>query len=116
AGIVALLEDSEAGLAMADLAENAIPLGWSTCYRPVKVTRQALESMLRVQGPATAKLQIDEASPGARELAQALDGKVEGGYYDALSLCVYQAKEDDDFRSSDDVTIVMNYDPPDWMK
>src|SRR5215472_15153395 len=36
AGIVALIEDSEAGVAMADMAENAIPLGWSTCYRPVE--------------------------------------------------------------------------------
>jgi hypothetical protein len=47
------------------------------------------------EGPATAKLQIDEASPGARELAQALDAKIEGGYYDALALAVFQAGEDD---------------------
>jgi hypothetical protein len=32
--------------------------------------------------------------------------------YDALALCVYQAKEDDDFRS-DDVTVITNR-PPDW--
>ena len=57
---------------------------------------------------ATAKLQIDEASPGARELAQALDAKIEGSYYDALGLCVYQAKEDDDFRS-DDVKVITNW-------
>jgi hypothetical protein len=43
--------------------------------------------------------------PGARELAQALDAKVEGGYYDALALCVYQAKEDDDFRG-DDIKVI----------
>jgi hypothetical protein len=32
--------------------------------------------------------------------------------YDGLALCVYQAKEDDDFHS-DDVKIISNW-PPDW--
>ena len=41
-------------------------------------------------------------------LAQALDAKVEGGMYDALALCVYQTKEDDDFRS-DDVKVITNW-------
>jgi hypothetical protein len=59
-------------------------------------------------------LQIDEASPGAGKLAQALDAKVEGGMYDALALCVYQAKEDDDFRT-DDIKVISNWSP-DWMK
>jgi hypothetical protein len=38
----------------------------------------------------------------------ALDAHVEGGMYDALSLCVYQAKEDDDFRS-DDIKVITNW-------
>jgi len=76
------------------------------------VIRQSLEDVLRIEGPATAKLQIDETSSGARELAQALDGKMEGGMYDALALCVYQAKEDDEF-DSDDIKILCNW-PPDW--
>ena len=70
---------------------------------------------MRIERPATAKLQIDEDSPGARELAQALDAKIEMGVYEALSLCVFQAGEDGDFRS-EDVKVVVNYDPPEWMK
>jgi len=38
----------------------------------------------------------------------ALGAHVEGGMYDALSLCVYQAKEDDDFRS-DDIKVITNW-------
>jgi len=34
--------------------------------------------------------------------------KIEGGIYDALGRCVYQAKEDDDFRS-DDVKVICNW-------
>ena len=49
---------------------------------------------------------------GFDELAQALDAKVEGGYYDALALCVYQAREDDDFRS-DDIRVLTSW-PPNW--
>jgi len=58
-------------------------------------------------------LQIDEASPGARKLAQALNAKIEGSIYDALALRVYQAKEDDYFRS-DEVRVVTNWLPPGW--
>ena len=54
-----------------------------------------MEAILRLEGPATAKLQIDENGPGARQLAQALDAKVEGGMYDALALCLWQVKEDE---------------------
>src|SRR5215467_2858200 len=46
-GVIALIEDSEADIAMADMAENAIPLGWSTVYASAEVTRQALEAVLR---------------------------------------------------------------------
>ena len=53
-------------------------------YQPMELIRQNLEA----EGPASAKLQIDEHSPGARELAHALDAKIEGGMYDALALCV----------------------------
>jgi hypothetical protein len=88
------LNAGEAGRALAELAERTIPLGWTVVYQPMDVIGQSLEAVLRIEGPATAKLQIDEASPGARELAQALDAKIEGGMYDALALCVYQAKED----------------------
>jgi hypothetical protein len=33
---------------------------------------------------------------------------VEGGVYDALALCVYQAKEDDDLRSNE-VKVITNW-------
>jgi hypothetical protein len=33
---------------------------------------------------------------------------VEGGLYDALALCVYQAKEDDDFRS-ENIKVISNW-------
>ena len=81
---------------------------WTYLSQPIEMLRQSLEAMLRIEGPATAKLQIDEASPSARELAQVLDAKVEGGIYDALSMCVYQAKEDDDFRSGD-IKVITNW-------
>jgi hypothetical protein len=93
-GIVALFEDSDHARSLAEVAENAVPLGWMCVYQPMETCRQALETLLAVQGPATAKLQIDENGPGARELAQALDGKVEGGLYDALALCAAQIEED----------------------
>ena len=95
AGITALIEDSEAGPAMAEHAEQTIPLNWNLLFYPMEAVRQNLESVLRVQGSATAKLQIDDKCPGARELAQALDNKIEGGMYDALALCLWQAKEDE---------------------
>jgi hypothetical protein len=69
--------------------------------------------MLRIQGPATAKLVIDEQAPGARLLAQALDAKVEGGMYDALAMAVYQANGDGDFRTDDDIKVLTSW-PPDW--
>ena len=68
-------------------------------YYGAEVMRQSLESVLRLEGPTTAKLQIDENCPGARELAAALDNKIEGGYYDALALCVFQAKEDEGLKN-----------------
>ena len=88
-------EDSEAGRALAEMAERTVPIGWTNVYRPIEALRQDLETTLRVEGPATAKLQIDENGPGARELAQALDAQTEGGRYDALALCVWQIKEDE---------------------
>jgi hypothetical protein len=97
--ITALIEDSESGRGLAELAENAVPLGWSFLYYGAEVMRQSLESVLRLEGPTTAKLQIDENCPGARELAAALDNKIEGGYYDALALCVFQAKEDEGLKN-----------------
>jgi len=45
AGVIALIEDSEAGRALADLAENAIPLGWTYVYQPIEVIRQSLERL-----------------------------------------------------------------------
>jgi hypothetical protein len=114
AGITALIEDSEAGLAMADIAQDSLPLGWQTLYVPVEVTRQALEAMLRVQGQATAKLQIDENAPNARLLAQALDARIIEGLCDAMALCVYQAEADGDFRT-DDITVISNW-PSDWQE
>lgn len=105
-GIVASIEDSEAGRALAELAENTIPLGWTNVYRPMEALRQDLETVLLVQGPATAKLEIDEDGPGARELAQALDAKVEGGAFDALALCVWQAKEDEAFGAGEELEVI----------
>ena len=95
-----MIEDSEAGRASADLAERTIPLGWTYVYQPMEVVRQSLEAV-RIEGPATAKLQIDESCSDARELAQALDARMEASYYDALGLCVYQVKEDNDFSTDD---------------
>ena len=108
AGIVALIEDSEAGRALAELAERTIPIGWTNAFQPMEALRQDLETTLRIEGPATAKLQIDENGPGARELAQALDGKVEGGRYDALALCVYQAREDE-LGGTQEIKVMSNY-------
>jgi hypothetical protein len=33
--------------------------------------------------------------------------------YDALALCVYQAKEDDE-SSTDDVKVLTSWPPPNW--
>ena len=77
-------------------------------YQPMERLRQDLETIIRVEA-VTAKLQIDKESPGAHQLAQVLDARNEGGMYDALGLCVFQAKEDEQF-SSDDIKVISNYD------
>ena len=109
AGIVALLEDSEAGRALAEMAERTVPIGWTNVYRPIEALRQDLETTLRIEGPATAKLQIDEHGPGARELAQALDAQTEGGRYDALALCLSQIREDE-VGGSQDIKVLSSWD------
>ena len=106
-GVLALIEDSETGRALADFAERILPLGWTNVYQPMEALRQDLETIIRIEGPVTAKLQIDENSPGAHQLAQVLDAKIEGGMYDALALCVYQAKEDEEF-STDYIKVISN--------
>jgi hypothetical protein len=108
AGIVALIEDSEAGRALAELAENTIPLGWTNVYQPMEALRQDLETVIRVQA-VTAKLQIDEDSPGAHQLAQVLDARIEGGMYDALALSIHEAKENENF--TDDIKIIGSWPP-----
>jgi hypothetical protein len=109
AGVVGLIEDSEAGRALADLAEDTIPIGWMNVYQPMERLRQDLETIIRVEA-VTAKLQIDQESPGAHQLAQVLDAKSEGGMYDALSLVIHEAKENENF--TDDIKVLANYEPP----
>jgi hypothetical protein len=113
AAITALIEDSEGSRGLAELAEKAIPLRWTYLFYPIDVMRQSLESVLPIEGPVNAKLQIDENEPGAYELAQALHNKVEGGYYDALALCVYQAKEDEALKGHKEPEVDSGFNPLD---
>jgi len=92
--IFGLFEDSEEAAALSEMAENAIPCGWTRIYKPMEVARQALESLVPTQGPATSKFQIDTKAPGAELLAQAIDSKTIGGIYDALALCCAQIEDD----------------------
>jgi hypothetical protein len=110
AGVVGLFEDSEQARSLALLAESAVPIGWLCVYKPIDTSRQALESLLRVQGPATAKLEIDENGAGARELAQALDAGVAGGMVDALALVAGQVEDDFQAGSTDDVKVLSSWD------
>ena len=110
AGITALIEDSEAGRCLAEIAENTIQLGWTYLFYGIEVMRQSLEGVIPVEG-ATAKLEIDENRPGGRELAQALENKAEGGMYDALAMCVFQAKEDEEIKNVKEPDVDSKFDP-----
>jgi hypothetical protein len=59
-------------------------------YAPIGVARQALASLLVVQGPATSRFEIDKKAPGAEFLAQKLDAKQFTGVVDAVALCCFQ--------------------------
>ena len=104
--IIALFEDSEQATELADMAEELLPVGWTRLYKSIDTARQSLESAISTQGPATSKFQIDNLAPGAEFLAQAIDNRITGGVYDAVSLCVYQAKEDEESFFNDDVKVI----------
>jgi hypothetical protein len=115
-GIEALLdEDSDAGRSLSKIAQNTVRLGWSLVYRPMEALRQDLESVIRVAA-TTEKLTIDESCPGGRELAAALDNKVEGDYYDALAICIHQAAEDESVKNVKDVEVDTRFHPFEFYK
>ena len=100
AGVVALIEDSEAGRALAELAESTIPIGWTYVYQPMEVLRQDLETMLRSRARQRRSFRLTRMGPGARELAQALDAKIEGGMYDALAFVFSRPKRMSNFPAT----------------
>ena len=104
--IIALFEDSEQATELAYMAEEILPVGWTRSYKSMETSRQSLESAIATQGPATSKFQIDTLAPGAEFLAQAIDNRITGGVYDAVALCVFQAKEDEGF--TDDIKVISN--------
>ena len=53
--IIALFEDSEQASELADMAEELLPIGWTRLYKSMETARQALESAISTQGPATSK-------------------------------------------------------------
>ena len=103
--IVGLFEDSEEAAALSEMAENAIPVGWGRVYKPTEAGRQALESLIATQGPATSKFQIDNKAPGRDLLAQAIDNKTLGGVYDALALCCGQIEDDFPGRPTEPIEV-----------
>lgn len=109
--IVGLFDDSETATELADLAEDIISIGWQRSYKTLDAARQALESVISIQGPATSKFQIDKDGPGAEFLAQLIDNRVTGGAYDATALCCLQIEEDFPSESqgrSDDIKAIWN--------
>ena len=104
--IIALFEDSEKATELGYMAEEILPVGWTRSYKSMETSRQSLESAIATQGPATSKFQIDTLAPGAEFLAQAIDNRITGGVYDAVGLCVFQAKEDEGF--TDDIKVISN--------